>query len=111
LNWRGYGITERAYTSHDARMKTEAFEIHLFLLLFSTQHCPAGVAGPAIGRATTLLPLGFSAPRTTPGLVGQTSRRKKPLFPGRESEDSSAIGTLNRLVLKTHWMTSYILKS
>jgi len=90
-------------------MKIKGFEIHLCLLVFSAQHCPAGVAGPATGRATTLLSLGFSALRTTPGLVGQTFGRKKLLFPGREIEDSSAIGTLDRLVLKTHWMTSYLL--
>jgi len=77
------------------------------LLVFSTQHCPASVAGPATGRATMLLFPGFSAPKTTPGLVGQTFRRKILLFPGSEGEGSSTIGTLNRLVLKTHWMTSF----
>ena len=79
----------------------------LYLLVFSTQHCFAGVAGPATGRATTLLSLGFSALRTTPGLVGKTLRRKELLFPGTKSERRSTIGTLDRLVLKTHWMTSF----
>ena len=79
------------------------------LLVFSTQHCPVGVASPATGRAMTLLSLGFSALRTTLGLVGQTFRRKKLLFPSTKSECRSTIGTLNRLVLKTHWMTSFLL--
>ena len=56
----------------------------------------------------TLWLLVFSAPGTALGLVGQTFRRKKLLFPGTESEGSSTIGTLNRLVLKTRWTTSYI---
>jgi hypothetical protein len=55
----------------------------------------------------TLLSPGFSALGTTPGLVGQTFRRKELLLPSGKSEDNSAIGTLNRLVLKTHWMTSF----
>ena len=78
------------------------------LLVFSSQHCPLGVAGPATGRATTLWFLGFTAPGTALGLVGQTFRRKKLLFPGTKSEGSSTIGTLNRLILKTRWTTSYI---
>jgi hypothetical protein len=28
LDWCGYGITERAYTGHDARMQIKRFEIH-----------------------------------------------------------------------------------
>jgi len=76
-------------------------------LVFATQHCFAGVAGPATGRATTLLLPGFSALRATPGLVGKAFRRKKLLFPSGKSEGSSTIGTLNRLVLKAHWMTSF----
>jgi hypothetical protein len=55
----------------------------------------------------TRLSLGFSALGTTPGLVGQTFRLKELLLPSGKSEDNSAIGTLNRLVLKTHWMTSF----
>jgi hypothetical protein len=55
----------------------------------------------------TLLSPGFSALGTTPGVVGQTFRRKKLLLPSGKSEDSSTIGTLERFVLKTHWMTSF----
>jgi hypothetical protein len=55
----------------------------------------------------TLLSSGFPALRTTPGLVGQTFRRKKLLLPGGKGEDNSAIGTLDGFVLKTHWMTSF----
>jgi hypothetical protein len=55
----------------------------------------------------TLWSLGFSALWTTPGLVGQTFRRKELLLPGGKSEENSTIGTLNRLVMKTHWMTSF----
>jgi hypothetical protein len=50
---------------------------------------------------------GFSAPRTTPGLVGQAFGLKKPLLPGGKSEDNSTVGALERFVLKTHWMTSF----
>jgi hypothetical protein len=57
----------------------------------------------------TLLSLGFSALGTTPGLVGQTFRRKELLLPSGKSEDNSTIGALDRLVLKTHWMASSLL--
>jgi hypothetical protein len=49
---------------------------------------------------------GFSALRTTLGLVGKTFGRKKPLLLGSKGEDRTTNGTLDRLVLKTHWMTS-----
>jgi hypothetical protein len=54
-----------------------------------------------------LLSLGFPALSTAPGLVGETFGREELLFPGREREDSATIATLDRLVLKTHGMTSF----
>jgi hypothetical protein len=76
------------------------------LFVFSTEHCPTGVVSPATAQATMLLFLGFSALRTTPGVVGQTFRRKESSFPSSKNEGSATIGTLDRLVLKTHSMTS-----
>ena len=54
-----------------------------------------------------LLSLGFPALSTAPGLVGETFGREELLFPGSESEDSATVATLDRLVLKTHWTTSF----
>ena len=54
-----------------------------------------------------LLSPGLSALTTTAGLVGQAFGGKELLFPGGKSEGSPTIGTLNRLILKTHWMTSF----
>ena len=89
-----------------ANPHTLDWPLPICLLVFATQHCPVGVAGPATGLPTTLVSLGFSALRTTSGLVGEAFGGKKVLFPSRESEGSSTSGTLDRLVLKTHWMTS-----
>jgi hypothetical protein len=41
-------------------------------------------------------------------LISIAPRFKKLLFPGAEGEGSPTIGTLERLVLKTHWMTSFL---
>ena len=50
-----------------------------------------------------------AAPRTALWIVGIAFRCEKLLLLSTESEGSPAIGTLNRLVLKTHWMTSSLL--
>ena len=76
------------------------------LLVFFAQHRSTGVASPATTRATLLLFLGLSAVRATPGVVGQTFGRKESSLPGSKGEGGSTIGTLDRLILKTHGMTS-----
>ena len=45
---------------------------------------------------------------TALGLISVALRLKKVLFLSAESEGSPTIGTLDRLVLKTHWMTSFL---
>jgi len=45
----------------------------------------------------------------TPRLIGKAFRLEELLFPSAESEGSPTIGTLDRLVLKVHWMTSSLL--
>ncbi len=54
----------------------------------------------------TLRFVGSTACGTTLRLIGKTFRLEELLFPSAEGEGSSTIGTLDRLVLKTHWMTS-----
>ena len=48
---------------------------------------------------------------TTLRLVSIASWRKLLLFPSAENEGGPTIGTLDRLVLKTHWMTSSLRNS
>jgi hypothetical protein len=43
---------------------------------------------------------------TALGLVGETLGGKELLLTGAEGKSSPAIGTLDGLVFKTHWMTS-----
>lgn len=50
--------------------------------------------------------VGSAARGTTLRLVCKALRLEELLFPGAESEGSFAIGTLDGLVLKNHWMTS-----
>ena len=49
----------------------------------------------------------LSARGTALGLISIALGLKELLFPSGEAEVSPTIGTLNRLVLKTHWMTSF----
>ncbi len=42
------------------------------------------------------------------GLIGVASGLEKLLLLGTEGESSPAIETLDRLVLKVHWMTSFL---
>jgi hypothetical protein len=50
----------------------------------------------------------LSAWGTALGLIGIALGLKELLFPSGKAEVSSTIGTLDRFVLKTHWMTSFL---
>jgi hypothetical protein len=50
----------------------------------------------------------LSAWGTALGLISIALGLKELLFPSGEAEVSSTIGTLDRFVLKTHWMTSFL---
>jgi hypothetical protein len=65
--------------------------------------------GP-VATATTAVPLcflGLPARGTALGLIGIALGPVELLFLSREAEISPAIGTLERFLLKTHWMTSF----
>jgi hypothetical protein len=51
----------------------------------------------------------LSAWGTALGLISIALGLKELLFPSGEAEVSPTIGTLDRFVLKTHWMTSFLL--
>jgi len=51
----------------------------------------------------------LSAWGTALGLISIALGLKELLFPSGEAEVSPTIGTLDRFVLKTHWMTSSLL--
>ena len=53
----------------------------------------------------------LSAWGTALGLISIALGLKELLFPGGEAEVSPTIGTLDRFVLKTHWMTSFFKNS
>ena len=55
---------------------------------------------------TALLFPSSSALRTALGLIGKPLGMEELLLASAESEGSPTIGTLDRLVLKTHWMIS-----
>jgi hypothetical protein len=62
---------------------------------------------PTAGTAAGTLRLpGLSARGTPLGLIGIALGLEKLLLLSAEVKGSSAIGTLNGLVLKSHWMTS-----
>ena len=61
--------------------------------------------------AVTTIPIPLCLPclsawRTALGFVGIAPGLIELLFPSSEAEVSSAVDTLDRFVLKTHWMTS-----
>ena len=75
---------------------------------FYREHLPLG----SVTRATVSITLCFSclaARGAAPGLIGIAFRLEKLLLLSAEGKGSPAIGTLDRLVLKTHWMTSFLL--
>jgi hypothetical protein len=91
------------------RFVTSGFKGYLGILAalgtFYREHLPLG----SVTRATVSITLCFSclaARGAAPGLIGIAFRLEKLLLLSAEGKGSPAIGTLDRLVLKTHWMTS-----
>ena len=68
---------------------------------------PRCVATKAIGVGVPCPP-GLAAGRTTPRLIGVTSSGEAFLFTSAEGEGSATLRTLEFLVHKTHWMTSFL---
>ena len=59
-----------------------------------------------VSTVRTLRLVGSAACGATFRLIGKAFRLVELLFPSVENEGSPTIGTSDRLVLKTHWMTS-----
>jgi len=91
------------------RFVTAGFKGYLSILTalgaFYREHLPLG----SVARATVSITLCFSCLATggaALGLIGIASGLERLLLPSAEGKGSPTIGTLDRLVLKTHWMTS-----
>jgi hypothetical protein len=63
--------------------------------------------GPVATVPMTLRLPGLATRHTAFGVVGVASGCEELLFVSAEGEGSSAVGTLDGLVLKAHWMTSF----
>ena len=86
------------------------FGVFTALGTYRREHLALGPIAVAVATISILLCFPcLAALGATLGLVGVAFGVKKLLFSGVEGEDSPAIGTLERLVLKTHWMTSSLL--
>ena len=72
-----------------------------------TKHSPLRTVA-IVSTARTVCFVGSAACGTTLRLIGKAFRLEELLFPSAESEGSPTIGTLDRFVLKTHWMTSFL---
>jgi hypothetical protein len=70
-----------------------------------TKRLPLGTVA-VVTTAGTLCLVGTAACGATPRLIGEAFRLIELLFTSGKSEGSSTIGTSDRLVLKTHWLTS-----
>jgi hypothetical protein len=71
------------------------------------------LAWEPVAVATTSTPVclpGLSARGTALGLISIALGLKELLVLSGEAEVSPTIGTLDHFVLKTHWMTSFLLK-
>jgi hypothetical protein len=69
------------------------------------------LAWESVAAATTSIPLCLpclSARGAALGLISIALGLKELLFLSGEAEVGPAIGTLDRFVLKTHWMTSFL---
>jgi hypothetical protein len=103
----GSGFTVAIATVHrpvPARFKRH-FGILTALGTFYRKH----LTPLSIARATVSVALCFpclAARGTALGLIGVALRLEELLVLSAEGKGSPAIGTLDRLVLKTHWMTS-----
>jgi len=76
------------------------------LAAFGTRHRKHLASGPVAASVTLCFPC-LAALRTALWLVNIAFGLEKLLFLNAESEGCPTIGALERLVLKTHWMTSF----
>jgi len=86
------------------------FGILTALGTYGGEHLASRPVAVAIVSGTLCLPR-LTAWKTALWLIGIAFGRKKFLFLSAESEDSPTIGTLDRLILKSHWMSSSLLNS
>ncbi len=77
---------------------------------YCREHLASGPVAVAIISVTLCFPC-FAACGTALGLVSIAFSLEELLFLSAEGEGSPTIGTLERLVLKTHQMTSSLLNS
>ena len=86
------------------------FGVFATLGTYRREHLALGPVAIAVATVSVLLCFPcLAALGATFGLVSVAFGVKKLLLSGVKGEGSSAIGTLERLVLKTHWMTSSLL--
>jgi hypothetical protein len=71
----------------------------------SIKHSPLGTIA-VVSIIGTLCFFGPTTRGTTLRLIDKAFRLKELLFPGAKGKRSAAIGALDGLVLKNHWMTS-----
>ena len=84
------------------------FGVFATLGAYCGEHLASGAVAVATISVTCCFPR-FATWGTALGLVGIAFRLEELLFLSTEREGSSTIGTLERLVLKAHWMTSSLL--
>jgi hypothetical protein len=108
----GSNFTVAIATVH--RFITAGFKWYLGILAalsaFYREHLPLR----PVARATVSITLCFprlATGRAALGLIGIALGLEKLLLFSTEGEGAPAIGTLERLVLKTHWMTSSLKNS
>jgi hypothetical protein len=80
------------------------FGILTTLSTYRRKHLAGGTV--ATVPVTLRLP-GLATRHTAFGVVGVAAGCEELLFVSAEGEGSSAVGTLDGLVLKAHWMTSF----
>ena len=87
---------------------TARFEGYFGVLAALSAHYRKHLARGAVASVSITLRLpGLTTRRTALWVVGIAPGRKEFLLVSTESEGSSAVGTLDGLILKTHWMTSF----
>ena len=90
------------------RLVATWFEGYFGVLAALSAHYRKHLAGGAVASVSGTLRLpGLATRRTALWVVGIAPGRKEFLLVSAESEGSSAVGTLDGLILKTHWMTSF----
>ena len=86
------------------------FGVFAALSTYCGKHLALGPVAIAATSGTLCFPC-LAARGTALRLIGVAFRFEKLLLFSAEGEGSPTIGTLERLVLKTHWMTSSLLNS